>query len=151
MKEIKYKEVQYNYVLMFLYAIYFMLMLVVLVSSGFGNNNVGLGLSFMITFLLLSFFVYMLGRMKITLTSKHLHIEMGFGFSKQHLEVEAINKESMKVDSLPWWFGVGHKQANGNRTFFRIGFGSLISFICQGEKYFLSVRNPDDFFKAIAS
>lgn len=151
MSEIKHKEIQYNYVFIALYSLYILFTLLVFISSDYGNENVGLAVSFLVTFLLLSYFVYMLGRIKISLTETTLHVEMGFGFSKHCFKVESINKGSIKIESLPWWFGFGHKQVNGNRTFFRIGFGNLISFVYQGEKYFISTRNPKEFFEELAS
>lgn len=151
MSEIKHKEIQYNYVFIALYSLYFLFTVLVFISSDYGNENVGLALSFLVTFLLLSYFVYMLGRMKISLTETTLHVEMGFGFSSQYFEVESIHKESVKIESLPWWFGFGNKIAIKNRTFFKIGLGSLVSFVYQGEKYFISTRNPKDFFEELAS
>lgn len=135
-----YSETQYNYTFVFLYVIFIALTGMAIFVAMLNRENSGLAIMLLATLLLLSFFMYMVGKMKVEVTEKELLISMGLNFNTNEFLLHQIDAKSLQIEKLPWWFGFGNKQGSGNRTLFRIGFRPCISFKLKhnNEKYYVS-------------
>lgn len=147
----KFSEIQYNYVFVILYSVFVVLTSIAIFIATVNNENSGLAIMLLATLLLLSFFMYMQGKMKVEVTEKELLISMGFNFTTKEFSKHQIETKSLQIEKLPFWFGLGNKQASGNRTFFRIGFKPCVSFQLKNddERYFVSTSQAEQLISAL--